>query len=245
MKLAFQCSSGQWNITPARFRATAWFRNIPSVSLWSSIRNALGKEASFSTQVHQDRLRRKHMVGVIRGWRDGEERRKGGWESSWWTKHTWGPINIFLLKKSCQNIFELFSTCQQFFYSSKQQQSQHAVSGTVNRIQSALHRTWLKYRTILNNSVHLKPIQAAIGRQESTQNWKLSTQNIGRGLKTHLTLYNYTSVSLKLFLARTDWHSNSFCCYENKRKKNAADFQEESGCREARKSLFKRFTASI
>lgn len=86
------------------------------------------------------------------------------------------------------------------FYSSKQQQSQHAVSGTVNRIQSALHRTWLKYRTILNNSVHLKPIQAAIGRQESTQNWKMSTQNIGRGLKTHLTLYNYTSVSLKLFL---------------------------------------------
>lgn len=47
----------------------------------------------------------------------------------------------------------------------------------------------------------------------------MSTQNIGRGLKTHLTLYNYTSVSLKLFLARTDWHSNSFCCYENKRKK--------------------------
>lgn len=156
-----------------------------------------------------------------------------------------GTDQYFPFKKSCQNIFELFSTCQQFFYSSKQQQSQHVVSGTVNRIQSALHRTWLKYRTILNNSVHLKPIQAAIGRQESTQNWKMSTQNIGRGLKTHLTLYNYTSVSLKLFLhVLTDTQIRS-AVTKTKGKKNAADFQEESGCREARKSLFKRFTASI
>lgn len=156
-----------------------------------------------------------------------------------------GTDQYFPFKKKLSEHIRTVFHMSTVFYSSKQQQSQHAVSGTVNRIQSALHRTWLKYRTILNNSVHLKPIQAAIGRQESTQNWKLSTQNIGRGLKTHLTLYNYTSVSLKLFLARADWHSNSFCCYENKRKKNAADFQEESGCREARKSLFKRFTASI
>ena len=157
MKLAFQSSSGQWNITPARFRATAWFRNIPSVPLWSSIRNVLEKEASlefFNSSV-SEQTEEKHMVDVIWGWRDGEERRKGGWESSWWTKHTWGLINIFLLKKK---LSEHIGTVWLFphvnsFYSLKLRQSQHAVSGTVNRIQSELHRTWLKYWTILNNSV--------------------------------------------------------------------------------------------
>lgn len=56
----------------------------------------------------------KHMVGVIRGWRDGEERRKGGWESSWWTKHTWGPINIFLLKIAVRTYSNCFPHVNSF-----------------------------------------------------------------------------------------------------------------------------------
>lgn len=59
-----------------------------------------------------------------------------------------GTDQYFPFKKKLSEHIRTVFHMSTVFYSSKQQQSQHAVSGTVNRIQSALHRTWLKYRTI-------------------------------------------------------------------------------------------------